>query len=321
VRFYHSLFIASLLLFTSSLFAEQLIIEPDMGRQPIQNMIRSSHHSLNLVMYGLTDNPLLNDLMQQKQSGKTLKILLEHSPYKAKNENNKAIQSFHLNQVDWQGYIPSMRFIHQKTLIVDGSKMIVMTFNFTKSTFAHERNFALIIDDPQQVKEVEAVFSADWHHIPTSMPHSPDLIYSPDNSRLQLVGLISGAKHSIQIYAQSISDYRIVGMLAKAAHHGIKVQIITSSKLHTKPLDYLAKSGVIIQKSRHYYIHAKVMIIDKQKAIIGSINLTRASLDDNRELAVITRDPSTLNQLITTFNKDWANAIANDLSSMRVPRE
>ena len=52
-------------------------------------------------------------------------------------------------------------------------------------------------------------------------------------------------------------------------------------------------------------IHAKVFIIDNEKAVIGSINLTRASLDDNRELAVITEDPTVLKQLIHTFDQDW----------------
>jgi phosphatidylserine/phosphatidylglycerophosphate/cardiolipin synthase-like enzyme len=312
--------LAFLCLFISvSAFADKLIIEPDMGKQPLLNAINHTKQSIHLVMYGFTDEQLLNALAQQKQRGKSLKIILENNPYKAAGENTKAIQSLESSHIDLQSSASPFRFIHQKTLIIDGREAIVMTFNFTKSTFKHERNFALIIDDPQKVNEIDSVFSSDWNH--KSAPHqNPELIYSPDDSRAKLLNLISNAKQTIKIYAQTISDYKIVGALAKAARDGIEVDILTSSSLRTKQAAYLKKAGVILHQSNHYYIHAKVFIFDNQQAVIGSINLTRASLDDNRELAVITRDASVIKQLNATFMNDWPNAISigKALSWMRV---
>lgn len=299
-------------------YADQLIIEPDMGRQPIINVIEKTKHQLHLVMYGFTDETLLNALLRENAQGKSIKVILERTPYKAESENNKIINQFDSHHVAWHGGVPPMQLIHQKTLIIDEREAIVMTFNFTKSSFKNERNFGLIIDDPKRVREISDVFSADWNHVATSN-HSPDLIWSPDNSREGLLTLIGQAKQSIQIYAQSVNDYKVTGALAKAAKKGVKINILTSAKLRQKQSDFLTSAGVNVHQSPKLYIHAKVFIIDNKKAVLGSINLTQPSIEKNRELAVVTEDPDVIKQLNNTFNKDWnatsGSAIASSPSS------
>jgi cardiolipin synthase len=303
-----------LLLFALPAWSNQLIIEPDMGRQPILNTINQAQHSIALVMYGFTDKELLNAILEKKNQGKTVKVILESSPYKTESENNKAIAAFNTYDLAWQGHISPFRFIHQKTLIVDNSKAIVMTFNFTNASFKNERNFGLIIDDARQVRAINDLFSADWNHVAylhsgSNLDFGDDLIISPDNSRDKLLSLINHAKTSIKIYAQNINDYKMIGALANAARRNIKVEIISSSHLIKKQNNYLKRAGVIIYYTKKLMIHAKVFIIDNTQAVIGSINLTRASLDDNRELSVITRDAEIIKQLNNTFNNDMNDSI------------
>lgn len=298
-----------LLLLALPIWADQLIIEPDMGRKPIINAINDAHHSIQLVMYGFTDKQLLNAIMQQNKQHRTVNIILEPTPYKAESENHQTIAQLDDKHIAWQAGAPAFRLTHQKTLIIDGRKAIIMTFNFTNSSFNNQRNFALILDDSRQVNDIATVFSADWNHIPSDN-HTSRLIFSPDDSRHKLIALIDGAKRTLNIYAQSISDFKIVGALAKAARRGVTVQILTSANIREKQANYLARAGVIIHRSKHLYIHAKVIIIDQREAVIGSINLTRASLDHNRELAVITDDTSVIKQLVSTFNSDWSKTDA-----------
>jgi len=291
-------------LFALPVWADQLIIEPDMGREPILSAIQHARHSIKLVMYGLTDDSLINALIKQKQLGRTLNIILEQAPYNANDENAKAIGLLNANSVNWKGTVPPYKLIHQKTLLIDGKEAIVMTFNFTRSTFKKERNFALIVDNPKIVRDIDAIFAADWNHVPSSV-QSSSVIASPDNSRDVLLRLIRQAKKSIHVYAQSLNDYAISGALAKAAHKGVDVQVLTSAKLREKQANYLQQAGINIHYSQHYYIHAKVMIIDNQKAVLGSINFTKNSLDHNRELAVVTNDETVINLLNQTFSHDW----------------
>src|SRR5205807_1732278 len=100
-------------------------------------------------------------------------------------QNNKTIQKLNMNHINWQGYTPPFQLIHQKTLIIDSKKVIVMTFNFTHSSFNNERNFGLIIDDPKNVSEIESTFFSDWSHQQHHNRLSSNLFWSPENSRDQ----------------------------------------------------------------------------------------------------------------------------------------
>jgi phosphatidylserine/phosphatidylglycerophosphate/cardiolipin synthase-like enzyme len=53
------------------------------------------------------------------------------------------------------------------------------------------------------------------------------------------------------------------------------------------------------------YIHAKVIIIDRKAAFIGSINFSKYSIDRNRELGIIVMDPEIIRRLEDVFNRDW----------------
>lgn len=303
-KFFFRIVISLTVFLTQIALADQLIIEPEMGREPLIQAIKQAKYSVNLVMYGFTDQTLLKTILAQKS--KSLKIILERSPFRAKDENSQAINAFNQHEIDWQGSIPNYRLIHQKTLIIDDKQAIVMTFNFTHSTFKNTRNFALVLDNPAQVRELKAAFNADWNH-KTVLGKSDEFIWSPDNSRAKLSNLILSSRHSLKIYAQQISDYKISGLLAKVARNGVTVQVLTSAQMPEKQSAYFSQNGVIIRRSK-LYIHAKAMIIDNQTAVIGSTNMTRQSMDDNRELSVVTHDKNVIKELNDTFSKDWKAA-------------
>lgn len=297
-------FFVLLFALTSSVFADQLIVEPDMGRAPIIDAINNSKYSISLVMYGMTDDELLDAFIKQKNRGRTLKIILEQTPYKAEDENKKAQNLLNENKIAWHGGVKPFRLIHEKTLLLDGNKAIVMTFNFTKSTFKRDRNFALIVDDKKTVSALNNLFSADWNQTPVVIDQG-NLIISPDNSRYKVLQLIDAAKSDIKIYAPSLSDYKLLGELAKAARRGVTIKILTTANLRAKQKDFLTQAGINIAISKKYFIHAKVIIVDNKLAMLGSLNFTKPSFDVNREVSIITEDREVLRQLIKTFESDW----------------
>jgi cardiolipin synthase len=289
---------------------QQLIIEPDMGRAPILNAIQHAKSSIDLVMYGLTDLQFVDALTDAKAKNKNVKVLLQQHPYKADDENKIAITHLQAAQINLHWPDTKFKLTHQKTFLIDDNTAFIMTFNLTHSSFSKERNFALIVTDPSNVQEIKAVFDADWQHSDVSV-HQPDLLWSPDNSRDKLIALIQQARTDIKIYAEGLSDYQLVGILAKAARTGIHVTVLTSAfndKPASKSFQYLAKNGVKILYSKDYVIHAKVIIIDQTEALLGSINMTRQSIDSNRELAIITHDPKIIHELTQTFDSDIQHA-------------
>jgi phosphatidylserine/phosphatidylglycerophosphate/cardiolipin synthase-like enzyme len=294
--------------FTASA-AEHLIIEPEDGRAPLYSAMQQARSSIQVVMYGFTDTDLLDSLIQSQIAGKKLQILLEKTPYRSETENDTAIAKLKAEKIDWQPAYNLFKLTHQKTMLIDQRKAIIMTFNFTHSTFKNERNFALVIDDPNEVSEIEKVFMADWLRKETTVNH-PDLVWSPDNSRQKLLNFIRSAHSEIKVYAQDISDYQTIGALAKAARNGIKVEILLSKINNpSRKIDYLKNAGVNVHTCKKYYIHAKVIIVDKSSALLGSLNFTAPSINKNRELAIITHDPQVVKQLNQTFNEDFGNSL------------
>ncbi len=295
-------------LMTSLARADELIIEPAAGRAPLLSAINHAQTSTQLVMYGLTDKTLIDALVDAKSN---VQILLEPHPYKATDENNYAVRKIKNTKINLRWANPKFQLTHQKTFLFDAKTAIVMTFNLTHSTFTRERNFALILTDPSEIQEIQRVFNADFTRQAVSVTNS-HLVWSPENSREKILALIRSATTSMQIYAQEVSDYQIIGALAKAAKKDVKVEILLSSpsKKMKNKLTYLAKAGVIIHTSRHTIIHAKVLVLDHKQALLGSINFTKASLDDNRELSVITEDHNILHQVDKTFEQDWLDSNA-----------
>jgi phosphatidylserine/phosphatidylglycerophosphate/cardiolipin synthase-like enzyme len=59
------------------------------------------------------------------------------------------------------------------------------------------------------------------------------------------------------------------------------------------------------------YIHAKATIADAglgtQRMYVGSINFSSASMDDNRELGIITTDAAIVKKVNTVVRSDFSN--------------
>lgn len=302
-KFFIILIILNFLISTST-YADSLIIQPTAGREPILQKMEKAK-SIDLIMYGFTDPAFIDAFIAAKKSGKNVNILLEPLPYKNAQENIEAMLRFKKENVNLFTPNPSFQLTHQKTFIFDREYALVMTFNLTRQTFKNQRNFAIFIHDPSMVKEIDAVFKADAQHVKITPMH-PNLIWSPDNSRQKLLNLINDSEKEIKIYAQSVSDYQIIGALSKAAKRGVKVQILTEPhNPQQKKWSFLKKSGVEICFEHPHMIHAKVLMIDKKRFALGSINLTKPSLDRNRELSVISEDKNILRELLKTFSADW----------------
>lgn len=305
--------IRSILLLSFSLFFsvsaycnEKLLVEPDMGPTPILSAIQQAKSSIDVVMYGFTDEDFMHAFINARNNGKKVQILLEQTPYKNEYENNFAEQTLQANHVNLAWSNPRFSLTHQKTLIFDHKTAWIMTFNLTHASFSKERNFALVVDEPDMVNEIENHFYADLHDT-TPTATNTNLLWSPHDSRKKLLDFIHSAHGTIAIYAQNVTDYKVIGALANAAKHGVQVDILTSdvpSEKNRRKYAYLMRAGVLLHFSKNYYIHAKVIMVDHQAALLGSMNLTKHSIDENRELSVITHNKEVIDELENTFQQD-----------------
>lgn len=284
-----------------------VIIEPDDGRKPILDELNGAKQSITLEVYLLSDKEIISALENAHGRGVDVRVILEEHPYGgAGNQPQifKQLQSAGVN-VRWSN--PTFRFTHIKTFVVDNTTAIIMSMNLAKSSFTNNRELGVITTRPADVRQAAAIFTADWERGPEPPPGP--LVVSPTNSRSVLLGLINNAKKSIDVYAEVMQDPQTINALIGAEKRGVAVRLIMSKQsgndTNAPGRAKLEQAGVEVRIAKGNYIHAKMLLIDGQRAFIGSENISATSLDFNRELGIIVDQPANIERISTIFDQDF----------------
>lgn len=216
-------------------------------------------------------------------------------------------------------------FVHEKSLVVDRKRAWVGTMNLTGSSFAANREYALILDDPAQVAEIAKVFEADWEGERLDLSQAL-LVWAPSrvlggvkegNARETLLALIRGAQRELFLEHQAMADPEVEAALKEALGRGVRVRLLGSPK---EPGDTyflagalrLKEAGALVRFLPDPYVHAKVLVRDGEEALLGSLNLSANSIQANRELAVrftAREAPEAFRRLLFVMEGDWEKAL------------
>jgi cardiolipin synthase len=288
-----------------------LVTEPGQGLTPIYNLINSAKKSIDMTMYELTDTTAENLLVQAAASGVTVRVILDQDNEKAHNQAAYTLLSAHGVQVHWAN--TAYTYTHQKTITVDGTTTAIMSLNLTSQYYATSRDFAVIENDANDIKAIEAVFNADFANKTITPALGDDLVWSPTNSQSVMLAMINGAKHSLSVENEEMADSAIADALAAAAKRGVKVEVtMTANSSYATELNQLKAAGAKIATyaaTASLYIHAKVIIADfgytGAAAFVGSENFSSTSLTKNRELGLTLTEADILSSLNTTLASDF----------------
>lgn len=125
-----------------------------------------------------------------------------------------------------------------------------------------------------------------------------------DEAKDKIVDLINNSKDSIKISMYNFSYKKFAKELANASKKGVKIQVVLDEKKVKEDNDiykYLKDNNieVIIADKK---LHTKIALFDNKIALIGSLNWTKESFEENYELVYISEDKKTIENL-TTFIK------------------
>jgi phosphatidylserine/phosphatidylglycerophosphate/cardiolipin synthase-like enzyme len=293
-----------------------LIVEPDEGTGPIVQEIAQAKRSVDLVIYLLSDRDIITALKAARARGLTVRVMMEEHPYGGGSGNGGVAKDLQSAGITTAWSNPVFKLTHQKTLVVDESRAVIMTLNLTASAFSRNREFAIVDTDAGQVQEIEQVFNADWNRQKVT-PANPALVWSPDNSRTKTINVIKGAKKTLLIYNEEMQDTATQQAIVDASRRGVQVRVLmTGAEEGDDPNEpgrqQIAGAGAEVRLISTPYIHAKMILADAGEsgasAFVGSENISTASLNGNRELGILLQDATQLNRLKTTFEHDWARA-------------
>ena len=288
-----------------------LITEPSDGVAPALQAINGAHTSIDLVTYELEDTTIEQALLSAKNRGIHVRVLLDHSSHFGKTPNDAAFAFLQSKgvPVEWaKNYFP---ITHQKTLVVDNTSALLMTFNFAPQYYNSSRDFGILDDDQVDIAAIEQTFNSDWSGTEELAQNGDDLVWSP-NSAQTLLSLIHAASSSLDIYNEEMADTRVTQALEDATKRGVHVRVdMTYGTQWKQALQELSDAGVEVRtyaSTASLYIHAKVIVADGARAFVGSENFSAQSLDQNRELGILISRQDIISSIEKTFAADWAGS-------------
>ncbi|OQY25820.1 MAG: hypothetical protein B6I34_01465 [Anaerolineaceae bacterium 4572_32.1] len=288
-----------------------LFVLPDDSSSVILDAINAADESVDFVMYLITNRDFIDALKAAESRGVEVRGMMELNPYGGGSSNVDVLAELAEAGAEMKWDPRSIKYLHEKMILIDDELMFVMTCNMTTSAFTANREYGLIDTDPAHIAEVAKVFEADWNRQEPEWG-DPLLVWSPINARQELLALIDGAQTGIDLEQNSMLDPEIVEHLIDAAERGVTVRYISTPNWpieddHDEPFrEQLRRAGVLVRYLDDPFIHAKVFLIDGARGFVGSENISTNSLNNNRELGVIFKDDDSVERLAAQIEADWA---------------
>ena len=271
---------------------ETLILDPAERKAALLGVIASAERRLVLSLFRCDDFSILDALAGALERGCEVEAILTKRAKGGKKRLKKLWGALEeMGAVVTRYGDPVVKY-HAKYLVADEATAVVTTLNPTRKCFSRTWDAVLITPDPSVVKGLLTLFRADSAGEPLSSrrPISRRLIIGPERSRAEIRALIVGAKHSIRILDHKLSDPDLVGLLRERRNDGIIVSVIGRHPMG--PIEP----------------HGKMMIIDEDRAILGSTALSTLSLDFRREVSVVVHEPALVKKLNLAYQQLSARA-------------
>jgi phosphatidylserine/phosphatidylglycerophosphate/cardiolipin synthase-like enzyme len=294
-----------------------LLIQPASSRAPILDMINGAQSTLDLVIYEMDDSEIMNAMIKAAKRGVKVRAMFDiRSKHFIPNPNPATMKTLAAGGVAVKESPALFPITHQKTLIADGSSALVMSFNLCPDYFGGTRDFGILTTDTNEVSNIVKTFEADWNGRVYKHSTTP-LVWSPDNARQKLLGLINSAATSLDIYSLEVKDTGVIQALGAAVKRGVRVRLIAArlmegtKEVNADALARLNEAGVLSKSMQALFVHGKMVLADygaaSASAYVGSQNFSASSLDHNRELGIISVNPEVLKGLKDIFDSDWGS--------------
>lgn len=271
-----------------------LFISPDINNiQKYIKYIDNAKERVWIEVYTLTEKSIRTALVNAKKRWIDVKVLLEWNVYNAPNVNKETFKQFKDAWIDVR-YASNLlyTFTHSKFAIID-SGFILSTANLSYTSFSKNREFFFLSDDIEILEFLTSVFLTDFEKKEAIFSIPKEIVLSPINSRKQLENIIQNAKKRIIVYTQSLSDPKILKLLKETSKKWVNIAICIANNedINTEILSLPEQyKNVTLSRPKKPYIHTKTILIDHEYIYLGSINLSRNSIENNREVWLIWND-------------------------------
>lgn len=298
-----------------SAFATRLIVEPDDGVEPVREFIENAQSCLLIKQFNFTEEDLIQTVIDRANAGVNVRVMLNAARSggdRCNDETYERLEGAGIN-VKWSS--PRFYVTHEKSIVVDEKAALIATFNLNPKYFSQTRDYGVITHDPQHVAQIIEVFDIDWEQRDATPAEQEGLLWSNSNSRLRMAHFIDTAQDRLDIQHPKYVDAVILDRIAAAAERGVKVRVLCGGRHGISDWDILDTfsslrtlrrfENIKVHKQKNLRVHAKLLIVDNEHALLGSMNIDRSAFDLRRELGIKITDRSVLARLREIFDTDW----------------
>lgn len=302
-----------------------LIILPDDSAKPVLDAIDGAKHTVRIKMFAFSHQPLLDAVVAAHRRGVHVKVMLNPERRDGATDNDVARDMLQQFGIEVRASNPAFDLTHEKSMVIDGEVAFVESLNWTDENFTETRDYAVVTPSPHEIAEIVDCFEADWHREDFDPTGGSHLIWCPTNGRHKLADFIDDAQKTLFVQNERYQDPVILERLVRAARRGVKVHVMARAPHHLKAnkllegvsgLRLLDDVGIKIHRLKHLKLHAKMILADHSRAVVGSINFSPGSFDHRRELAigVDDGDHDLLKRMNEVAHHDWKNSEPMDLT-------
>src|SRR5262245_45756798 len=291
-----------------------LIVEPEDTVRPVLGLMTSATRSLVVKQFTFFEPRLVEGVLDAHRRGVEVRVMLNPHRSSGDRANDGTFETLAHAGVAVQWTNPAFAVTHEKSMVVDGARALVATFNFVEKYFTETRDYGVVTSDPDQVAQIVAGFEADWARAPFHPDEHAGLLWSTSNARRIMAQFIDGARESLLVQHPKFVDATVVGRLVEAHDRGAHVKVLCGGKHGISDTDIndtfsslriLERFGIKVHRQKHLKLHAKLLLSDGERALIGSMNIDRSAFDLRRELGIVVDDAPILNHLVDVFDRDW----------------
>lgn len=262
---------------------DRLVASVDERRAAVLDVIRQASRRITLSLFRCNDSAVFTELKAAVDRGVDVEVLVTSRAKGGKKKMAKLWRALEETGATLYAYTDAVVKYHAKYLVADDGPAIVASLNFTKKCFRSTCDALVISHDPIVVSDLRRLWAADRERQEMPADLSPRLIVGPERARRQFTALIEGAHRSICLIDAKLSDPDLVSLLNAKRAAGMTVETFTVERLGD------LKS------------HGKIMLLDDETVVVGSLALAALSLDFRREVAIVVTEPTAVAAAIELF--------------------
>lgn len=252
-------------------------------RATLLKAIEKATSSIHLVMFGLTDRPILHALGKKIEAGVPTTIYYDTT---GSAKIHKLLSGGKLYPIKQAG------LMHQKILVIDGEMIFIGSANMTSASLRMHDNLVVGLMSHSMAKFLEEHEPYSSGYLRTMVGgQDVELWLLPDprgHAFTELKKKIRSAQRSIRIALFTLTHPGLVDEIIHAHTRGVQVSLVID--MHSglgasaKAVDALKKAGVPVRLSKGVQLlHHKFIYIDEKTLITGSANWTKAAFYKNSD--------------------------------------